>query len=92
MVAFGPQFGHDQLSGFAAAGPAHDTLSFSRSDFAYLASSATAAAGVQALLSHGAFSESGGATTITDSFGDTATVAGIDIATLTQSSGAIAFR
>ena len=77
---FNSGFGHETIEGFQALGSGMDTLQLSMSSFSYLNAGMSQAADLAALLMH----SSGGtsATTITDSSGDTLTLAGLSRTTI----------
>ena len=77
---FTPGFGNDTIVGFAATGTNHDVIQFSASTFSYLTSGMTQAQDLAAVLSH--VTSSGGATTISDSAGDTLALNSISVSTL----------
>ena len=87
---FQSNFGQDALSGFAATGSGHDTLQFSIADFSYLNSGMTQAQDLAAVLANA--TSSGANTVITDTFGDTLTLAGISKATLAANAADFVFK
>ena len=77
---FNPQFGHETIQGFNALGSNADTLQLSISSFFYLNAGMSQAADLAALLMHSTSGTS--STTITDSSGDTLTLAGLANSTI----------
>jgi hypothetical protein len=77
---FNSGFGHETIQGFQALGSGADTLQLSISSFSYLNAGMSQAADLAALLMHSAGGTS--ATTMTDSSGDTLTLAGLSRTTI----------
>jgi Bacterial Ig-like domain len=83
---FNPGFGHETIQGFQAMGSEADTLQLSISSFSYLNVGMSQAADLAALLTHSTGGTS--ATTITDSSGDTLTLAGLSRTTIAADAAA----
>jgi hypothetical protein len=83
---FNPGFGHETIQGFQALGSEADTLQLSMSSFSYLNAGMSQAGDLAALLAHSAGGTS--ATTITDSSGDTLTLAGLSRTTIAADAAA----
>jgi hypothetical protein len=83
---FNPQFGHETIQGFNALGSDADTLQLSISSFSYLNAGMSQSADLAALLMHSTSGTS--STTITDSSGDTLTLAGLSHSTLAAGAAA----
>ena len=83
---FNPQFGHETIQGFNALGSNTDTLQLSISSFSYLNAGMSQAADLAALLMHSTSGTS--STTITDSSGDTLTLAGLANSTIAADAAA----
>jgi Right handed beta helix region len=83
---FNPQFGHETIQGFNALGSNADTLQLSISSFSYLNAGMSQAADLAALLTHSTSGTS--STTITDSSGDTLTLAGLANSTIAADAAA----
>ena len=77
---FDPHFGNETIQGFTASGSDVDTLQLSVSSFSYLNAGMSQAADLAAVLLHSTSGMS--ATTITDSLGDTLTLAGLSSSTI----------
>ncbi|HEY1780035.1 MAG TPA: M10 family metallopeptidase C-terminal domain-containing protein [Roseiarcus sp.] len=86
---FAAGFGSETIKGFAASGASADTLQLATSSFAYLSAGMSQAQDLTALLTHAASGSSG--LTITDSHGDSLTLAGVSAATLAANPTAIRF-
>ena len=78
---FGSGFGTDTMNGFVSAGASHDLLQFSATAFGET-SATTQTEDFSALLAHTTQNGAGNAV-IADGFGDTLTIAGVSLATLT---------
>jgi hypothetical protein len=76
---FGANFGNETIMGFANP----DTIQFAASSFSYLTGGMSQTQDLAAVLAH--VSSSGGGTTITDSAGDSLTLAGVTPATIAAS-------
>jgi parallel beta-helix repeat protein len=83
---FNPQFGHETIQGFNALGSDADTLRLSISSFSYLSAGMSQSADLAALLMHSTSGTS--STTITDSSGDTLTLAGLSRTTIAADAAA----
>ena len=83
---FNPQFGHETIQGFNALGSNTDTLQLSISSFSYLNAGMSQAADLAALLMHSTSGTS--STTITNSSGDTLTLAGLANSTIAADAAA----
>ena len=88
---FAPGFGQDTLNGFVGTGANNDVLQFSVADFSYLSGTDTAT-DLAALIAHGAITQSGTSTLITDTHGDALKLAGVSAATLEAHSTNFAFK
>ncbi|MBV8281246.1 MAG: hypothetical protein JO347_04180 [Candidatus Eremiobacteraeota bacterium] len=93
--AFGSGFGNETINGFGASGANADTLQLSVAAFSYLNAGMTQAQDLAAVLSQATSSpgtgRSPGALTITDSAGDSLSLAGITSATLAANPTAVKF-
>ena len=83
---FNPQFGHETIQGFNALGSDADTIQLSISSFSYLNAGMSQSADLAALLMHSTSGTS--STTITDSSGDTLTLASLSHSTLAAGAAA----
>jgi hypothetical protein len=83
---FNPQFGHETIQGFNVLGSDADTLQLSISSFSYLNAEMSQSADLAALLMHSTGGTS--STTITDSSGDTLTLAGLSHSTIAGAAAA----
>ena len=83
---FNPGFGHETIQGFNALGSDADTLQLSVSSFSYLNAGMSQSADLAALLMHSTSGTS--STTITDSSGDTLTLAGLSHSTIAADAAA----
>jgi hypothetical protein len=72
---FGANFGNETIEGFATTGANSDTIQFAASSFSYLTPGMSQAQDLAAVLSHASSGTAG--TTITDSAGDSLTLAGV---------------
>jgi parallel beta-helix repeat protein len=83
---FNGQFGHETIQGFNALGSDADTLQLSVSSFSYLNAGMSQSSDLAALLMHSTSGTS--STTITDSSGDTLTLAGLSHSTIAADAAA----
>ena len=83
-VTLGSHFGSETLTGFVASGTGADTLVLPVASFAYLSAGMTQAQDLAAVLAHATSGAAG--LSITDSTGDTLTLAGMSATTLAASS------
>ena len=74
----GAGFGNEAINGFAASGASPDTIQFATSSFSYLTTAMTQAQDLAAVLAHASNGPSG--LTISDSHGDSLTLAGMSAA------------
>ena len=86
---FGANFGHETIQGFAASGSTPDTIQLATSSFSYLTAGMTQAQDLAAVLANASNGPSG--LTITDSHGDSLTLAGLKAATIAANPSAIKF-
>ena len=86
---FGAGFGAETINGFAASGASADTIQLATSSFSYLTAGMSQAQDLAALLAHAASGSSG--LTISDSHGDSLTLAGVSAATVAANPTAIRF-
>jgi len=89
---FTPSSGQDALNGFVATGASHDMLQFSLGDFSYLNAGMSQAQDLAAVIAHGAITQSGSNTLITDTQGDTLTLNAISKTTLTAQPADFVFK
>ena len=86
---FAAGFGAETINGFAASGASADTIQLATSSFSYLTAGMSQAQDLTALLSHATGGSSG--LTISDSYGDSLTLAGVSAATVAANPAAIRF-
>ena len=86
---FGAGFGAETINGFAASGASADTIQLATSAFSYLTAGMSQAQDLAALLAHAASGSSG--LTISNSHGDSLTLAGVSAATVAANPTAIRF-
>jgi hypothetical protein len=86
---FGAGFGKETINGFAAPGASPDTIQLATSSFSYLTAGMTQAQDLAAVLAHANSGPSG--LTISDSQGDSLTLAGVSAATVAANPGAVHF-
>jgi hypothetical protein len=86
---FAAGFGAETINGFAASGASADTIQLATSSFSYLTAGMSQAQDLSALLAHAASGSSG--LTISDSHGDSLTLAGVSAATVAANPAAIRF-
>jgi hypothetical protein len=72
---FSPGFGKETINGLSASGASPDTIQLSKSAFSYLTAGMTQAQDLAAVLTHGTSNASG--LTISDTHGDSLTLAGV---------------
>ena len=89
QFVFSSGFGHETINGFSAAGATPDSIQLAKSAFSYLTASMTQAEDLAAALSHAARSGSG--LTITDTHGDSLTLAGVTPSTVAANPAMIQF-
>jgi len=85
----GAGFGNEAINGFAASGASPDTIQFATSSFSYLTTAMTQAQDLAAVLAHASNGPSG--LTISDSHGDSLTLAGMSAATIAANPAAVHF-
>jgi hypothetical protein len=85
---FGAKFGNETIEGFAT-GANPDTIQFALSSFSYLTAGMSQAQDLAAILSHAPSGTAG--TTITDSIGDSLTLAGVTSAMVSANSAQFKF-
>ena len=89
MFAFSSGSGKETINGFATSGANADYLQLSASAFSYLTPGMTQTQELAAVLLNASSGVAG--TTITDSHGDSLTLAGISAATLSANPGLVTF-
>jgi serralysin len=86
---FGASFGKETINGFAASGASPDTIQLATSSFSYLTAGMTQAQDLAAVLAHASNGPSG--LTISDSQGDSLTLAGVSAAMIAANPAAVHF-
>jgi len=89
LFVHGAGFGQETITGFAATGAGHDVLQFNISSFSYLNASMTQAQDLAAVLSH---VNATGDAIIADSAGNSVTLVGVSLATLSAIANAADFK
>jgi hypothetical protein len=87
---FSAGFGNETINGFSASGASPDTIQLSKSAFSYLTTGMTQAQALAAVLDNGGAKGSSGLT-ISDSHGDSLTLAGVTTSTVAANPGMIQF-
>ena len=87
---FSAGFGNETINGFSASGASPDTIQLSKSAFSYLTAGMTQAQALAAVLDNGGAQGSSGLT-ISDSHGDSLTLAGVTTSTVAANPGMIQF-
>jgi hypothetical protein len=87
---FSAGFGAETINGFSASGASPDTIQLSKSAFSYLPAGVTQAQALAAVLDNGGARGSSGLT-ISDSHGDSLTLAGVSLSTVARSPAMIQF-
>jgi hypothetical protein len=86
---FGAGFGKETINGFAASGASPDTIQLATSSFSYLTAGMSQAQDLAAVLAHATSNSSG--LTISDSHGDSLTLAGVSASTIAANPAALHF-
>ena len=89
QFVFGQGFGRETITGFAASGASRDTIQLAKASFSYLTAGMTQAQDLAAVLAHAKNGVSG--LTISDSQGDSLTLAGVSAATIAANPAAVQF-
>jgi hypothetical protein len=87
---FSAGFGNETINGFSASGASPDSIQLAKSAFSYLPAGVTQAQALAAVLDNGGANSSSGLT-ISDSHGDSLTLAGVTTSTVAANSGMIQF-
>ncbi|HZZ23132.1 MAG TPA: hypothetical protein VFE60_11405 [Roseiarcus sp.] len=87
---FSAGFGAETINGFSASGASPDTIQLSKSAFSYLPAGVTQAQALAAVLDNGGARDSSGLT-ISDSHGDSLTLAGVSLSTVAANPAMIQF-
>jgi hypothetical protein len=87
---FSAGFGNETINGFSASGATPDTIQLSKSAFSYLTTGMTQAQALAAVLDNGGAQGSSGLT-ISDSHGDSLTLAGVTTSTVAANPAMIQF-
>jgi hypothetical protein len=83
-------FGKETINGFSASGASPDSIQLAKSAFSYLPAGVTQAQALAAVLDNGGANGSSGLT-ISDSHGDSLTLAGVTTSTVAANPGMIQF-
>ena len=86
---FSAGFGNETINGFAVSGATPDTIQLATSSFSYLTAGMSQAQDLAAVLAHASSGASG--LTISDSHGDSLTLAGVTAAMIAANPSAIEF-
>jgi hypothetical protein len=86
---FSAGFGNETINGFSASGATPDTIQLATSSFSYLTAGMTQAQDLAAVLAHATESSSG--LTISDSEGDSLTLAALSASTIAANPAAVDF-
>ncbi len=87
---FSAGFGKETINGFSASGASPDSIQLAKSAFSYLPAGVTQAQALAAVLDNGGANSSSGLT-ISDSHGDSLTLAGVTTSTVAANPGMIQF-